>query len=513
MSLTNDLTKLANSANVLATAITVNSTAITAISVGGYTINTSGMSINSTSTNTFTVGTGSYFVANGNVGIGTASPATYGSGITTIDVEGTNGGGIKFGTGSASYGVYLNSTAGYVQTFNSTPIIVATNNVERMRIDASGNVGIGTTSPATKLNIYSSTAQNDGIGFVQIENPTAANAVNASYTAKNYSGTSQFMQWENYGLRIGSRIKTNSGAGAVVFTYGNDLEGMRIESSGSLLIGSTNDYGKLFVSQAANNTCAFFNLDATANVAGLNCIRANVNLTTQNILDLEYQGVSKGTFSTDGTNIKFNSAAVSIFSTASTERMRIAANGNIGINTGVPDAQLRVDSNGVINCIYARSEYGGMTHFLVGTSISTAGGSDALGVYDAGGLSARISTNGYYTSRPNSYGATSDIKLKENIVDSTPKLADLLKVRIRNFNYIDDPNLKQIGVIAQEMEDIFPGLVYETQDRSVDGTDLGTTTKNVKYSVFIPMLIKSIQELSAINAAFEARLAILENNK
>jgi hypothetical protein len=132
--------------------------------------------------------------------------------------------------------VYLNSTAAYVQTFNSTPIVFATNNAERMRIAA---------------------------------------------------------------------------------------------SSGSVLIGSTNDYGKLFVSQAANNTCAFFSIEATANAAGLNCIRANVNLTTQSILDLEYQGVTKGTFSTDGTNITFNTPAASIFSTASTERMRIDSSGRV----------------------------------------------------------------------------------------------------------------------------------------------------------------------------------------
>jgi uncharacterized protein (DUF2141 family) len=107
----------------------------------GHTTNTSGWfgvaGRATVSTNLF-VG-GNTFIM-GNMGIGTSSPAGYGSGITTIDVEGTNGGGIKFGTGSASYGVYLNSTAAYVQTFNSTPIVVATNNAERMRIASSGLV-------------------------------------------------------------------------------------------------------------------------------------------------------------------------------------------------------------------------------------------------------------------------------------------------------------------------------------------------------------------------------------
>jgi len=112
-------------------------------------------------------------------------------------------------------------------------IAFAEGGTEVMRIDSNGRVGIGTTTPATTLNISTSATQvSDNIGYVQIENTTAANAINASYTAKNFSGTSQFMQWENNGLRIGSRIVTNSGQGAVIFTAGNDVERMRIDSSG-----------------------------------------------------------------------------------------------------------------------------------------------------------------------------------------------------------------------------------------------------------------------------------------
>jgi hypothetical protein len=40
-------------------------------------------------------------------------------------------------------------------------------------------------------------------------------------------------------------------------------------------------------------------------------------------------------------------------------------------------------------------------------------------------------------------------------------------------------------------------MVEEAPDRDADGKDLGTTTKSVKYSVFVPMLIKAIQELKA----------------
>ena len=119
--------------------------------------------------------------------------------------------------------------------------------------------------------------------------------------------------------------------------------------------------------------------------------------------------------------------------------------------------------------------------------------------------------NGNTANTNNSFGAISDVKLKENIVDATPKLYDLLQVKIRNYNLIaDEAKVKQIGVIAQELETVFPGLIEEIEDRDPDGNDLGTKTKSVKYSVFVPMLIKAVQELSAKNDALEARLAALE---
>jgi len=107
-----------------------------------------------------------------------------------------------------------------------------------------------------------------------------------------------------------------------------------------------------------------------------------------------------------------------------------------------------------------------------------------------------VAANGNATNTNNSYGGISDIKLKENIVDATPKLDDLMQVKVRNYNLIGD-NKKQIGVVAQELEQVFAGLVDETPDRDKEGNDLGTTTKSVKYSVFVPMLIKAVQELKA----------------
>jgi uncharacterized secreted protein with C-terminal beta-propeller domain len=85
-----------------------------------------------------------------------------------------------------------------------------------------------------------------------------------------------------------------------------------------------------------------------------------------------------------------------------------------------------------------------------------------------------------------------------------------MQVRIVNYNLKADPDLKQIGVIAQELEQVFPGLVSEHPDIDKDGNDLGTTTKSVKMSVFVPMLIKAIQEQQALITQLQADVAALK---
>jgi len=66
-----------------------------------------------------------------------------------------------------------------------------------------------------------------------------------------------------------------------------------------------------------------------------------------------------------------------------------------------------------------------------------------------------------------------------------------MKVKIRNYNFIGRED-KQIGVIAQEIENVFPSLVEDTKEPESE-----ETTKSVKYSVLVPIMLKAIQELKA----------------
>jgi len=133
-----------------------------------------------------------------------------------------------------------------------------------------------------------------------------------------------------------------------------------------------------------------------------------------------------------------------------------------------------------------------------------------LACTDATNEKAAILSTGGFLSRNNSYGTYSDIKLKENIVDATPKLDDVLNLQVRNFNFKSDPDEKQIGFIAQEFEQVFPSMVEESQDRDQDGNVLDTTTKSIKTSVLVPILVKAIQELSAQVTALQAEVNALK---
>jgi hypothetical protein len=115
-----------------------------------------------------------------------------------------------------------------------------------------------------------------------------------------------------------------------------------------------------------------------------------------------------------------------------------------------------------------------------------------------------VFSSGNVQNTNNSYAGISDEKLKDNITDATPKLEKLKQVKVRSYNFKDEPDFKQIGVVAQELETVFPNLV-----ETIDDQDMGLT-KSVKYSVFVPILIKAIQEQQTIIESLTARITTLE---
>ena len=222
-------------------------------------------------------------------------------------------------------------------------------------------------------------------------------------------------------------------------------------------------------------------------------------------------------FSTGDTNtgIFFPAADTIAFTNGGTEAARIDSSRNLLVGTTTANGLLSVarSSDASTTHIYNTTGTFSATNFVSRVDRAATTAYVHAGFNSNGTVVCYIYGNGNLQNTNNSYAGISDIKLKENVVDASPKLASLMQMRVVNYNF--KPGLgyeqhKQIGLVAQEVEQVFPGLVEETADRDADGSDLGTTTKSVKYSVFVPMLIKAIQEQQAMIEELKAKVAALE---
>jgi hypothetical protein len=398
-------------------------------------------------------GTGRF---SGNVGVGGATTEI--AGFTSLTINNSSSGSFldlnNSGTNNLRF-LSLSSVDQRIQAQGNLRFDTAGS--ARLSITSGGNVGIGTSSPSRNLVVQNSSS----IVLASL----VANPSNIAYLL--FGDTDADAQ---------GRVQYDNSSDSLQL-YSNGSERMRITSGGNVGIGTSapTDYSGF--------TTLHLNGKSGAN-GGLLRLTAFNDSSSVNIYAA-------------GSAINFNTttAVPYIFLTQDTERMRITSDGTTTFRHS------GVGSVGFINSNTTSS--GSSVYSELGVNSNNTSSTHFVGAQSGFGNRINIFGNGNITNTNNSYGGISDIRLKENITEATNKLEKLLKVRIVNYNIIGDTQ-KQIGVIAQELEQVFPSMIDETIDLDKEGNNLGTTTKSVKYSVFVPMLIKAIQEL-------EARIKQLEN--
>jgi hypothetical protein len=388
------------------------------------------------------------------LGIGTASPSAR---LTVSELASTTL--ATFDSTSARMYFGINNTAtSYFDCdtliFRNSPSSGAT---ERMRIDSSGNVGIGESNPVAKTHIQGSGTSGQVTASLILENSSSGTA-GMDITGSAGSSRLRFL----YGGGPSTGTNTLTEAMNIV------LEG---SNAGNVGIGTSSPNTKMTVSTGVNSSTRTFLVDnAHSGGSMYNAFGVYVGATDRLVtLSADY-GDSIMAFQTNGS-----------------ERMRINSDGGIGINTTSSTA-----TTGGVS--FKPSTLGRAEAYF---SQSGTGNANLLLFYSGGALGGRINSNSTSTS----YITTSDYRLKENVsydFDATTRLKQLKPAR---FNFISNPDTTVDGFLAHEVQSVVPEAISGTHNE-VDA-DGNPVYQGIDPSKLVPLLVKTIQELEARIVALE----------
>jgi hypothetical protein len=395
---------------------------------------------------------------------GTGDPYYYGyvrwnQSTTTLDIaaqDGTGAGGLRFLTGGGS-----------------------TSPTERVRIDVSGRVGIGTTSPSHTLDVATGYANLSGVRI---------------------GGDGENDIYRNATLFI-------SCSDTLVFKTGaGPTERARIDSSGRLLVGTSSTVRDSRLCVRGNASGSFTGDLELGAAAGYASISSDNSIGVLRFTEQTNGGIFAQLYcETDGTPGNGDYPGRLVFSTTAdgasspTERMRIRSDGTILMNTTITS----------VSNVGFQFTAAGIFFDSVDASTNET---NTLHVYSTNASAYRfyVGMDGTVNATNTTISAISDQRLKENIRDLDAGLTEILALKPRRFDWKagKGKNIQNDqGFIAQEFEQVFPEMIGEWLDPSPEGEE---PYKSVRADL-IPVLVKAIQEQQAIINVLEARLSVLES--
>jgi hypothetical protein len=373
-----------------------------------------------------------------------------------------DGTALRFATSTQAYG-----------TFN-----------ERMRLDTSGNLGLGVTPSAWSLSGLSALQVKNG-SLYGYQNEFGAQ-VNCYYASGGWkyiatAAASQYVQVS--GAHQWFTAPSGTADNAISFT-----QAMTLDASGNLGVGTT-----------------------SPNATGSAGTAIHINGSTKSELHLTNNAT--GTSSSDGANIALSDSDLYInnresgftaFFNNGSERARITSGGDLLVGTtavlpgGGQSGGQGININGGSaskNIVIQNSTDGAI--YLAKVSGYTNG--NYIDLYVDGSRVGLVSTNGTTTT----YATTSDYRLKHDIQTMTGALAKVAALKPVTYKWNADDSESQ-GFIAHELQEVVPECVTGEKD-AVD-KDGKPVYQGIDTSFLVATLTAAIQEQQALINSLKARL-------
>jgi hypothetical protein len=443
------------------------------------------------------------------VGIGTASPTRtfeVNSGATNVVA--------RFESTDSRAVVELKDPSGSAELGGiGSDIYFAPAGVEKVRIESSGNVGIGTSSPQTDLNIVNSSgatldiSTNLGAADSKILLHEGTSASPANGASIRYDGANNLFK-----IGVGSSVDNT------IITIPRD--------SGNVGIGTTSPSATLDLTSASSDAVFLRSSNATTS----NVYITNTNATTGNTANLYFApanniaGSQISSIAIEDFSVSANRTADLAFSTrlngTMSERMRIESDGSLLVGNTTNNSTIFRD------------------HVIQGNGDSA--GIAAIGLYNEAGTantpvvaiaSRDTSTNSTVrfiqfwnnvtTTTENAMGGIvgngssnvafatlSDEREKENITPVVGALDKLMNLNVVSFDWKKHDDHVEAGFIAQNVEEYFPEYVVENMSREGEESRKGTT--GGMSQGYIAVLTKAIQEQQTQIEALQFEINLLK---
>ena len=438
--------------------------------------------------------------------------------------------GISGVDGSAGTPAFQGSDTNTGIRFGTDIVSLVTGGSDRLYIDSSGRLGVGTSSPSYALDVIS-------VSGSSIASRFRGNASGNNNTQIRFYGNNAATdQWA-----IGGSIATNdTGRDFHIYDIVAGQNRLAINSSGFVGIGSTAPACALMVapqgsvlSGTGNNYAFYINPTSTGYVY-LDALTGSTNNTS-----LVLRTYNNGTYNNLIQSISGNETT---FSTAGTERARIDSSGRllVGTNSVYADSSELFEvykangpNNGWVSTPNLANDDSVSWRALGGVSSATLRQS-GIGVYKHSGIATPCgfvymqATNAdtlyYWTDNSSNFRIstlasnigttggtvvgtqTSDERIKNILGPVEYGLDEIKQIEPVRYSLKAEPDVEKLGFIAQQVQPLIPQSIFDTNEHIEGEPEDAPTKLGMEYVSLIPVLVNAIKELSAEVDALKTQL-------